>query len=253
MLVVMLILMVATVSAAVSVRTTQAELHAAGQDRLAMQTAYVSEAAIMTTTAYVDKIGDEGGFLDLWTYWQGQGAPTMQEYGEPALTTDTRHNAVRLSQTEELKGQQTNEVPPLSNAVAATGTGGGGTGGGGSGSGGGGAPVDPTGVGSFGPNQAYGLVSSAGYAGYVVDLTDCVPAPAALSPGTQIGGQQTLKPQQFYCVLTARGRLQLNGATSSTRTWTFGASTYTQDAFMTSHDSRATIITPTMWVPVGTP
>src|SRR5690349_7281006 len=49
MLVVMLFLMIATASAAISVRSTQSELESAGQDRIAHQTRSSAEAAMMAT------------------------------------------------------------------------------------------------------------------------------------------------------------------------------------------------------------
>ena len=58
MLVVMLILMIATASAAISVHTTQSELQAAGEERIALQSRYASEAAMMSTISMIDMLGD---------------------------------------------------------------------------------------------------------------------------------------------------------------------------------------------------
>lgn len=240
MLVVMLILLVATASAAVAVHTTQSELHAAGQDRLAMQTRYVSEVAIMTTTSWIDQLGDD--FQGIWDSWSTKPAPDLTRFGEPPLTPNVRHNAIRTGEYEQIampappNGQFIK--PPLW------------LGGGSSGTGGSAAPADPSGIGTFGPRQAYGLPSDATsgqFLGYTVDVTDCVQAPPALTPGMQIGGRAGLVPTQFYCTLTARGRVVLPG-NAAQRQWTFGGSIYNQDPFMCAQDSRATILTPTMWV-----
>jgi hypothetical protein len=243
MLVVMLILLVATASAAVAVHTTQSELHAAGQERLALQTRYVSEVAIMTTTSWIDQLGDD--FQGIWDRWATKPAPDLTRYGEAPFTADTRHNAIRTGEYEQT-GLPQYIQPPLWLGGGAAGSGGGG----GGGSGGASAPADPSGIGTFGPRQAYGLPSdptSGQFLGYTVDVTDCVQAPPAYTPGMQIGSNAGLVPTQFYCTLTARGRVVLPGAPAQ-RGWTFGGSIYNQDPFMCAQDSRATILTPIMWV-----
>ena len=82
---------------------------------------------------------------------------------------------------------------------------------------------------------------------FVVDITDCAPAPIALTPGMPLGAGPGAF-QQFSCSLTARTRIQLPAANqvavANQRSWTFGAATYVQDPFMSKHDSRAIIITP---------
>jgi hypothetical protein len=243
MLVVMLILLVATASAAVAVHTTQSELHAAGQDRLALQTRYVSEVAITATASWIDQLGEDfQGVLDKWS---ARPAPDLTRFGEPALTAETRHNALRTGAYEQSGLPQYVKSPVwLGGGSAGSGTGGAG------GSSGSSAPVDPSGIGTFGPRQAYGLPSdptSGQFLGYTVDVTDCVAAPPAYTPGMPIGGQGGLVPQQLYCTLTARGRVVLPGNPAQ-RQWTFGGSTYNQDPFMCAQDSRATILTPVMWM-----
>jgi hypothetical protein len=238
MLVVMLILLVVTAGAAVSVHTTQSELQAAGQERMALQTQYVAESAIMTTTAYIDQIGNGIEMQQLWAKSNAPAPPPdMTDYGEPSVNPNNRHHAMRIRGSQALAyhegaGPQvpavTQPAPPMQ---------------------GGGAVdqsaalfVDPQGLGSFGPRQAYGLAREAtSTIGFVVDVTDCMKAPAVLTPGAQIGG--AVAEAQYNCVLTARGRVQLPGA-SVTRAWTFGAATYNQDMFMSAHDARATLLTP---------
>jgi hypothetical protein len=245
MLVVMLVLMIATASAAVAVHTTQSELQAAGEERVALQSRYASEAAMMTTISMIDMLGDSGQWLDVWREWNKIPAPQMYRYAEPEIDPGNRHQAVRTTLGQETRLQSTTEVPPLNGPQAASGGSGGGGSGGGSGSGGtsSGVPLDT--LGSFGPRQAYGLPPE----GYVVDVTDCAIAPSGHTPGAPVGGGSgSLKIVQFYCVLTARAHIQLPGATAS-RNWTFGGFTYAQDPYTSEHDSRATILTPQMIVP----
>jgi hypothetical protein len=252
-LVVMLILMLFTAGAAVSIRGTQSELEAAGQEKLSVQTESVSEAAIATTTAWIDQLGDANMWLDLWARADTLPLPNMSVYGEPNIDLNPamRHHAMRTVATQQMDLLRTGlEFPPLSQPVAATGSGGGGSGGGGGGSGGALSFDDVAlGVGSFGPRQAYGLANDGtNTIGYVVDVTDCAQAPPTLAPGSPIGGGPgSLKIVQFYCVLSAHGRLQLPGP-AVTRPWTFGSVTYNQDVFMSGHDARATILTPEMLV-----
>jgi hypothetical protein len=254
MLVVMLVLMVATASAVISVNTVQSELQAAGNDRIALQTRYVAEAAIMTTVSWIDMLGDTGQWLETWNDWTTP--PEMWPVGEPELPTNRQATRTSMWQQRALT-TNTNEVPPLADATP-YGTGGGGAGGsggsggtggsggsggsGGAGGAGGGPAVDF--LGSFGPRQSYVLPSE----GYVVDITDCQIAPTAGTPGSPVGGGPgSLRVVQFYCVLTAHGRLvQSSGLT---RTWTFNSHNYAQSMFGSSHDSRATIVTPAMIVP----
>jgi hypothetical protein len=248
-LVVMLILMLFTTTAAVSIRGTQSEVEASGQEKLSMQTEAVAEIAIVTTTTWIDQLGDANMWLDLWSRADTLPLPIMSVYGEPNIATDPamRHHAMRTVATQQMDLLRTNlEVPPLTQPVA-TGTGGGG--GGGGGSGGSLSFDDQLGIGSFGPRQAYGLArDTATTLGYVVDITDCAQAPPTLAPGSPIGGGPgSLKIVQFYCVLTAHGRMQLPG-NPITRPWTFGGATYNQDVFMSAHDARATILTPEMLV-----
>jgi hypothetical protein len=265
MLVVMLVLMVATASAAVSVGTVQSEIQAAGHDRLALQTGYVSEAAMMSTITWIDMLGESGQWLQTWESWQTT-RPTMSFYAEPAIQNGTAARTTMKQQdvleTNDLEVSPLNEAvdPPSSGSGGSGGTGGtGGTGGasgaGSGGSGGGGSEVDT--VGSFGPRQKYGIPAE----GYVVDINDCMLAPAAAVPGSPVGGGPgSLRVRQFYCTLTARGRLfsydfENTPANQTTREdherrWTFGTNTtYDQPMYGASHDSRAMIVTPQMIVP----
>lgn len=247
MLVVMLILMIATASAAVSVHTTQSELLAAGQERVALQSRYASEAAMMSTISMIDLLGDSGQWLDVWREWNKVPAPQMYWYAEPEIDPGNRHQSVRTTLGMETKLQSTSEMPPLNAPQSATGGTGGGGSGGSSGSGGAssGIPIDP--LGSFGPRQAYGLPPE----GYVVDVTDCAIAPSGHTPGAPVGGGSgSLKVVQFYCVLTARARIALpTTLPAPKRSWTFGTFQYDQDPYTSEHDSRATILTPQMIVP----
>jgi hypothetical protein len=255
MLVVMLILMIATASAAISVQSTASEINASGQERVAVQSRYASEAAMMSTISWIDLLGNSGQWVGVLQFWAGQTAPPamLPNYAEPAIPPNNRHMASRSTMQQQLALPRANgEIPPLSEAEA-TGTGGGGgasgSGAGGStGSGGSTAPAafsDP--VGSFGPRQAYGPQPE----GYVVDINDCAQAPSGLSPGAPVGGGTgSLKVAQFYCVLTAHVRIGLPAGGGSEH-WEFGnaALSYDKDRFENEHDSRATILTPQMLVP----
>jgi len=247
-LVVMLIILVATASAAVAVHTTQSELHAAGQDRLALQTRYVSETAMMTTVSWIDLLGDD--LQGVFDRWSTRPAPDMTRYGELPLTIDTRHLALRTFEIEQTTTGGTGNTPVFMQAPISLPSAG--TGGSGGGSGGSSAPSDPDSIGSFGPRQAYGFPSdpaSGSFVGYAVDMNDCVTAPPAYTPGVPIGhSNDGTVPRQLYCTLTARGRVVLPGAAAQ-RQWSFGASIYNQDPFACAQDSRATILTPTIWVP----
>jgi hypothetical protein len=271
MLVVLLIIMVATASAALSVRTTHSELQAATSNRVGLQARYASEAAIMTTIAWIDMLGDSGQFLQIWREWEANDPPNMSKVGEPSLTADTRHHATRTSmkmqmalQADATFGCPTTCAKPLNPAVSESGaagsggggtggggtgggtggTGGGGTGGGTGGSGGGaGTSAAPDPFGSFGPYQAYEPADD-----YFVDINDCMLAPSAAVPGAPIGGGPgSLKVVQFHCTVTAHGRIDVPNAPG--RNWTIDAQTYTQSATAATHESRATILTPQMIVP----
>ena len=220
MLVIMLILMIATASAAVSVQTSQSELHAAGEARIAMQAHYASEAAIMSTVAWVDDIGDrEGAFTQLWRDGQSAAVPNMDRFAEPAIPAGTgRRYAMRVTQMGQLRQfDAAVEMPPL--GVRDT------------------AATIPDLYGSFGPRQVYQPTP------FTVDITDCAEAPLALTPGMP-HGNGTPPFKQYTCSFTARTRIQLPVLAANQRSWSFGTANYVQDPFMSKHDSRAIILTP---------
>ncbi len=227
MLVVMLVLMFATASAAVSIRTTQSELRAAGEDRMAQQTRDVSEIAIASTVSWIDELGASGQWQALWNGAQAAPAPIMADFAEPNLPADARNFAMRTALISQLAQRNDAEEMTPVNAPQAPGA------------------VTQDLIGSFGPRQAY--VPS----DYVVDLTDCVPAPVGLTPGMP-SPPPPGTPQPYYCVLIAHARTQLpvaqQLADAQRRRWNFGngPATYVQDPFMATHDSRATIVTPEM-------
>ena len=242
MLVVLLILLVATASAAVSVANTQAELQAAGNERVAMQTRYVAEAGMATTLSWIVQLSNKNAFTKTFRSWSTP--PDMDHYAEPMIVNGAEtHHAQRTVMDAQLGMQQNpaDEVPPLSNAVPLSGAGSGG-GGGSSGSGGSGGSTPDT-TGSFGPKQGYGLPSR----GYVVDITDCQVAANALTPGSLVAGGSTSAPTgAFYCVMTGRGRLDPIGSAAE-RSWTLGGSrTFKQGLYSSAHDARAEFITPEM-------
>jgi hypothetical protein len=241
MMVVLMVLMVATASAAVAIRSTQSEIQSAGQNRLAVQAHYASEAAMTSMFAYIDKLGPS--LCEFWTNASSDpDPPTMVKYGEPEILPTSRRFASR-AWAANLAGIQNPalERAPLSNAVASPNSGSGGSGassGGGGSSGSSGSDL----LGSFGPRQAYGLPAAAD--AFAVDFTDCFEAPASMNPGAQLNGQQPTE-KRFFCTLTAHARLQLSSA-AHPRVWTFGAVEYQQDPSARGHDSRATILTPSI-------
>lgn len=239
MMVVLLVLMVATASAAVSIRATQSEIQSAGQNRLAVQAHYASEAAMTSMFAYVDALGP-AQLCDFWSNASRLDPPVMAKYGEPEIAPASRRFASRAWAANLAGIQNPNlERPVLSNAVASPNSGSGGTGasgGGGGSSGSSGSDI----LGSFGPRQAYGLAARADDA-FAIDFTDCFEAPASMNAGAQLNGQPTEK--RFFCTLTAHARMQMSSSVG-TRVWTFGSVEYRQDPVVRGHDSRATILTP---------
>lgn len=243
MLVVLLILLVATASAAVSVSNTQTELQSAGNERVAMQTRYVAEAAITSSLAWVDKIQERfHGVL------RPAAGNELAFYPEPEIAPG---KLIGMATIENVAAEQKNntEVAVLSDAVPYVSAGTGGSGGAGgtvaAGTGGAGgsagspAPTSDT-TGSFGPEQSYGLTPQA----FIVHFTDCVKAPGALAPGEDLR-EGALGPMAYHCVVTARGRLEPAGG-GQTADWTFGSGgkNFSQRVFASAHDARATIISP---------
>ena len=227
LLVVMLVLMVATASAAVSVNTVQSEMQAAGHDRMATQTRYVSEVAVMTTLAFIDQIAPRKELERMWL----PAPPVMEVYGEPSIPVGVggadlwmrysmeQHDALPTALTD---------VAPVTNTD----------------------PNDATVIGSFGPRVTYGVPNPRGY---VVDLTDCMVAPAAATAGAPVPGSSGTgsAPVQFYCTLTARGRVTRDADDEEQRDvherrWTFDGAVYDQGMYDNTHDSRAIILTPSV-------
>jgi hypothetical protein len=233
MMVVLLILMVATASAALSIRTTQSEIQSAGQNRLAVQSHYASEAAMVSMFSYIDALGS-AQLCDFWANAATLPTPEMVAYGEPEIIGSRRFAS--RAWASNLAGIQdpNTDHPVLSNAVATNPNSGSG------GSGGAGGSTGSDKLGSFGPRQAYGLPPRADDA-FAIDFTDCFEAPGSMNAGAQLNGQPTEK--RFFCTLTAHARIQMAAAVGS-RVWTFGTVEYRQDPLLRAHDSRATILTP---------
>jgi hypothetical protein len=228
MLVVMLILLTATAMAAVSLQTTQYELRAAGYNRAALQTQYVSEAGANTSIAWVDATSMDRSFLQHIAAWNSQQyAPSMLLFGEPNVDPSYRQNANRTEWRQQ-RVLTTVIMPPITKPGSTDGT------------------TDP--VGTFGPRSNYvpGVDDSnhPGETAYVVDLYDCRQLPNTGTAGSQVnqGGSGTLQQVQYYCVITSRGRAFVPGA--PTKTWSLPAGDYIVNRFAMGHDSRGTIVTP---------
>jgi hypothetical protein len=228
MLVVMLILLTATAMAAVSLQTTQYELRAAGYNRAALQTQYVSEACGNTSIAWVDATSLDGSFLAHVTFWNNQKyPPAMLQLGEPTIDIANRQNANR-TEWQQQKLLTTVLMPPITKPGTTDGV------------------TDP--VGTFGPRSNYvpGVDDKdhAGITAYITDLYDCRQLPNTASAGSQVNyvGSGTVHEVQYYCVITSHGRAFVPGAPS--KTWTLPDGNYVANRFTMGHDSRGTIVTP---------
>src|SRR6476661_4998325 len=63
LLVVLLVVLIITSSLTVAVRSTQSEVRAAGEERVLRQTRASAEAAMTTTIAWIDMLGDAGQWV----------------------------------------------------------------------------------------------------------------------------------------------------------------------------------------------
>jgi hypothetical protein len=237
----MLIIMVATTTASISVANTQSESRGVGRERMAMHARYASEAAMTTTVAWLDTVGN--GLSAAWRDWKLEDPPELRGHGERPISgafSGQRHDAfvLRLSmQAPQIDGvQPVSEAEPYSSSSGGAGGAGGAGGTSGGAGGAGGATPGPAGPdyrGSFGPLQAYAPDP------YVLDATDCFLAPP--QPGEPAGQRTT---GRYYCVVTVRGRI--NVPDSLGRTFTFDGLDVTTSISGAAHDSRATILTPTI-------
>ncbi|HET8934936.1 MAG TPA: hypothetical protein VFN67_15920, partial [Polyangiales bacterium] len=75
MMIVLLIVLTATTLAATSLQSTQFELRNSGYGRAALQTQYVSEAAAMTTLAWVDATSLDKSLLRHLDAWKAADRP----------------------------------------------------------------------------------------------------------------------------------------------------------------------------------
>jgi Tfp pilus assembly protein PilV len=260
LLVVLLVIMMATASAMLALHTVLSELRASGNQRVALQTRGVADAAMVTTIAWIDLLGSTNQWLSTLEMWRTNGPPDMGAYPEPAIDPILTHgfaSRTTMAAQRHLNIAAANEVGVVCNQGAgASGSGGsGGSGSAGAGGGGGsGGSSSASGdgcdssfdqanlVGSFGPHPGYAVSD----VGYVVDITDCMLAPAALAPGSPLGGGSSYDVIAFNCTVTARGRLEID---ATTRSWNYGSTpAYTQRVFESANDARATIVTPEMIV-----
>jgi hypothetical protein len=222
MLIVMMILLTATTMASISLSATQFELRSAGFSRSALQTQYVSEAAMATTMTWVDVTSLDNGIMNHLDKWNGLGGPKMEQFGEPILTNTADATRTQWVQQSQLAAVT---LPPITRL---------------------GQSNDP--VGTFGPRVAYNPgVEDAGNAlpDYVVDMYDCRRLIGNGSPGSRVntGGSGAIREMQLFCVITSRGRSFMPGPAS--KIWQTAAGVdYSVNRFTTAHDSRGTIVTP---------
>jgi hypothetical protein len=228
MLVVMLILLTVTAMAGVSFQASQYDLRSAGNNRSALQTQYVSEAAMSTTLSWVDATSlDRSLMLHIGSWNLLELPPDMMWFAEPRLTAANRQDSNR---TQWIQQKMLTKVtlPPLTVP---------------------GADNDP--IGTFGPRvQTHPgtqerLDPKKEVSDYVVDMYDCRRLTGVGSPGSQVnqGGSGTIKEMQLYCVVTARGRsFEWGGAD---KVWkTADGKAYTVNRFTIAHDTRGTIVSP---------
>lgn len=232
MLVVMLILLTATALAGVSLQATQYELRSAGFDRTAVQTQYVSEAAMSTTLSWIDTTSLDRSIMQHIDVWNSAAkGPDVGMFGEPVLTTKNRQDSNRTQwiQQARLTGVT---LPPITMTNANN---------------------DP--IGTFGPKSSYNPgtedpnnIANPALSDYVVDMYDCRRLTGAGTPGTQVntGGSGTIRQFQLYCVVTARGRSFMFGSfTGKTKIWTTSSGiAYPVSRYSMAHDSRGTVVSP---------
>jgi hypothetical protein len=244
MLIVLLIVLTATTLAATSLQSTQYELRGAGYSRAALQTQYVSEAAAMTTLAWIDATAMDRSFLKHLESWDPPGAPpvlpNMLYFGEPEILTANPAKANR-TQWEQQKALANVTTPPLTYTGYNSG-----------------AFEDK--LGTLGPRSPYvaGMQmdgETTVTSNYVVDLYDCRLLSNTAATGYQVneGGSGTMKYFQYYCVVTSRGRTYVPYPATGkkpTKTWKIRSSTgdvnYVVNRFTMAHDSRGSVITPPM-------
>jgi len=228
MLVVMLILLTATALAGISLQATEFELRGAGFTRSALQTQYVSEAALSTTLTWVDATSLDGSILVHLGMWNDADAPPdLAKFSEPALTAANRPDANRTQWRQQARLTNVT-MPPIT------------------------VPGDPAdAIGTFGPRVNYNpgtedpdetdpLVSD-----YVVDMYDCRRLTGVGSPGSQVnqGGSGTIKEMQLFCVITSRGRSYLFDGPR--KTWdSGGGAKFEVNRYSLAHDSRGTVVSP---------
>lgn len=233
MLIVMLILLTATALAGISLQATQYELRAAGFDRSSTQTQYVSESAMATTLSWIDAISLDGAIMQHIGTWDIPNlAPDVTMFGEPTLTPSNRQDANR-TQWKQQSRLTAVTLPPITMP---------------------GSDNDP--IGTFGPKSAYHPgtedinIADATLSDYVVDLYDCRRLTGAGTPGSQVNqtGSGTIRQFQLYCVVTARGRSYMFGDFAGKRkTWqTATGANYLVNRFSMAHDSRGTIVSPSI-------
>lgn len=241
MMIVLLIVLMATTLAATSLQSTQFELRSSGYNRAALQTQYVSEAAAMTSLAWIDATALDRSFMQHVNQWAEAGlTPSMAQFGEPEIPTMNPASASRMQWEFQQKLTDV-VVPPLTYPGYTK-------------------DAFEDKYGTLGPRSTYiagaQMEDNVISANYVVDLYDCRRLSNTAASGYQVnqGGSGTMQYFQMYCVMTSRGRTYVPYAASAakkpTKTWTVRGPTtdvpYAVNRFTMAHDSRGTIITPPM-------
>lgn len=230
MLVVMMVLLMATVSATIAIDASYNALRAAGHHVTGTRTRLMAEAALHTAVGYIELVPDvDRGIIQVGS------EPNMQVFGwpniDPGLNGEGRHHATRISDTGMSALQMTGERPPVQAGKNLD------TSGFPTMSALGGFPADPNDVdGTTGRSVAWHPDR------FVVDMYDCFEVSRSMVAG-QGQGQGAGTRKQLQCTLSARGHHRLEGG-SPTNTWTWQGVTYVQEELKSLHEAQMTIITP---------
>lgn len=230
LLVIMIIIVITTAAAAASVRNTTAEMQAAGKERVLIQARYASEAALVSTLAYLDEVGDD--FEKQWADGRDNHLPpeTREFTGGHQILAGNRYRAIRTSQTQQAALDTGPLVEPVSRPNPTL-------------------PV-PDLTGSFGPYQGYAMDP------YIVDITDCAIASTTSDPENPVNqsASSSTPPRRVDCTLTVRGRISmvdaLNNQVGTAVSWDLpgGLNGVVQERSGAGYDMRATIKTVPMQV-----
>lgn len=230
MLVVMMVLLMATVSATIAIDASYNALRAAGHQVTNTRTKLMAEAALHTAVGYMELVPSvDQAILQVGT------APDMQVFGAPIIDTSAdgsrRHHATRMPDIAMASLQMVGERPPVQPGLNLSTT----------------AFPAPSTAGGFTPNNNdVDGTTGRGVAWhpdrFVVDMYDCFEVSRSMVAG-QAQGQGASTRKQLQCTFSARGHHRLEGG-SPTNEWTWEGVTYVQEELKSLHEAQMTVITP---------